>query len=160
MRVPSRPVFLAIAATALCFILSTGCTSDNDPVRTTPPVFVSDIAPVVHVYHWDVGDVLLYSYYDVTFLGDIRLAEYDAARADMASRARDGEVLLSVSNFREFPPGFLVSDPTDRIELKTCTSSMERGCMAGMIYRYVREDDDVVFLDSESWHIRREDRTP
>lgn len=132
---PSEVVRRAmIASLALVGLVCSGCSADN-PARSFEPR-ISDSATLVDVHEYSDGIIKEYELGGVTFLGDMRVSDYEYALSVIEPRFSEGEVLMSVSNSRVFPPSQTseLTAPADGFALRTCTAESLADCHDGRLY--------------------------
>jgi len=124
----------AIVSLALVALACSGC-SDDDPTEPHAPR-ISDSGTLVEVHQYADGTIKEYDFQGISFFGDILVSDYEYALSIIEPMYAEGEVLLSVSNCRVFPPSQTNEGyaPADGYALKTCTADSAVFCGEGLLY--------------------------
>ena len=151
-----QKIFVSKALGPLLIIVGVvclGCSSD-DPVELPEPR-ISSLGAVVDVQEYSDGTIIEYTYEEVSFFGDILVSEYEHALSIVEPRYSEGEVLMSVSNSRVFPPSQTggLDSPADGYVLKTCTADSLVFCDQGKLYIFRKTADGYGLAPVMSWAI-------
>jgi hypothetical protein len=143
----------AIACLALAGPAASGCSAD-DPTELPEP-HISDAGAFVAVHEYADGVIKEYVLQGVTFFGDILVSEYEYALSIVEPRYAEGEVLMSVSNCRVFPPSRTggAGSPADGFVLKTCTADSSAFCNEGRLYVFRETRDGFGLAPILEWHL-------
>lgn len=143
----------AVATLVLAALACSGC-SDDDPTESPEP-HISDSGTLVTIHEYADGAIWEYVFQGVTFFGDMRVSDYEYALSVAEPRYLDGEVLLSVSNSRVFPPSQAgsASSPVDGFALRTCTADSAVFCDEGRIFVFRPTADGFGLDPIMSWFI-------
>ena len=129
-----------------------GCSGDHP--TGSPEPRISDSATLVAVHEYSDGIIKEYELDGVTFFGDIRVADYEFALRVIEPRYTAGEVLMSVSNSRVFPPSQIngLTGPANGFALKTCTEESLADCHNGRLYIFSPTLDGFGLEPVLWWH--------
>jgi hypothetical protein len=142
-----------ISSLALAGLAWSGCSSDG-PTKPHAPR-ISDSGTLVEVHEYADGKIKEYDFQGTTFFGDMLVSEYEYALSIIEPRYSEGEVLLSVSNCRVFPPSQTNEGyaPADGFALRTCTADTVEFCNDGLLYVFKPTLDGFGLAPIMWWHI-------
>ena len=133
-------------------LVCSACSGDHPTGATEPRI--SDSATLVAVHEYSDGTIKEYELDGVTFFGDIPVADYQFALRVIEPLYVEGEVLMSVSNSRVFPPSQIngLTGPANGFALRTCTSESLADCHDGHLYVFSPTLDGFGLNPVISWH--------
>lgn len=142
-----------ITSLVLAGLACSGCSTD-DPTGPRAPR-ISGSGTLVEVHEYSDGTIREYDYQGVTFYGDILVSEYEYALSIIEPRYHEGEVLLSVSNCRVFPPSRTNegSSPANGYTLTTCTADSSAFCDEGRHFVFKPTSDGFGLAPIMQWFI-------
>jgi hypothetical protein len=113
---------------------------------------ISDVGEHYDDLEYPDGAVRIYRYQEVSFEGDMQLAEYEKAIGAAQEIFLDGEFIIRVKNFRVFPESAITLETPPDFSLQTCFGGDITDCSGGrVLYANVVGAEIEVFYSGLSW---------